>query len=324
MKRKIICIVLCLALCLTLFSCSQKTADKISIAVVTKSTSSDFWHNVSYGVESAATEYNVSVSFNGPSNEEDYVTQNNLIERAVENGADAIVFSAIDYTKSTQTIENAIAKGVKVVMIDSNIDSDKVSLFVGTDNMEAGRMAAKAAREEYLKLSHSDGAMNVGIVNFDKASDNGQQRERGFRNELAKYDNVKISETINVDSNTEDAKKGTLDMLERNPEINCVVGFNEWMTLGIGEAIKESGKSESVCAVGFDSNVVSIGMMETGEIDSLIVQNPFAMGYLGVTSAYGLVSGKNEITDGNIVTSTSCINRENMFDEASQKIMFRF
>ena len=76
-------------------------------------------------------------------------------------------------------------------------------------------------------------------------------------------------------------------------------------------------------AVGFDSNITSVSMLETGEMDALIVQNPFAMGYLGVQKAAELISG--EPTDGNtLYTTVTTVTKENLFDADIQKILFRF
>ena len=94
------------------------------------------------------------------------------------------------------------------------------------------------------------------------------------------------------------------------------------MTLGVGYAVRELGIGEGVYAVGFDSNVVSIGMLETGEMDALIVQNPFAMGYLGITKACAAVRG--EAIDENIDTATTVVTAANMFDPDIQKILYRF
>ena len=70
-----------------------------------------------------------------------------------------------------------------------------------------------------------------------------------------------------------------------------IVTFNEWTSLGVGYAIQELGMKDSVRVIAFDSNVVSVGMLETGEVDTLIVQNSYAMGYLGVETAYKLING---------------------------------
>lgn len=73
-------------------------------------------------------------------------------------------------------------------------------------------------------------------------------------------------------------------------------------------AIQELGLKDNVRVVAFDSNVVSIGMLETGEVDTLIVQNSYAMGYLGVETAYKLINGYS-IKD-TIYTDTIAVDKE--------------
>ena len=75
--------------------------------------------------------------------------------------------------------------------------------------------------------------------------------------------------------------------------------------------------------VAFDSNVVSVGMLETGEVDALIVQNPYAMGYLGVENAYNLINGL-QVEKEEIDTSLLIVTKENMYDEESQRLLFSF
>lgn len=124
---------LCLAIILSLCSCVNSDAEKKHIAVITKATDSDFWQNVKRGVDSAATEYNVSVTFDGPSSEDDYAAQNEIIKSAVAGGADAIVLSAIDYENSVAEVDEAARAGVPTIIIDSNVDSSRIKMFIGTD-----------------------------------------------------------------------------------------------------------------------------------------------------------------------------------------------
>lgn len=112
-------------------------------------------------------------------------------------------------------------------------------------------------------------------------------------------------------------------MLKEHPEINVIATFNEWTSLGVGYAVEELGIGEETFVAAFDSNVVSVGMLETGEVDALIVQNPFAMGYLGVECAYSLINGL-EPEKKTVDTATMVITRENMFDEECQKVLFAF
>ena len=68
---------------------------------------------------------------------------------------------------------------------------------------------------------------------------------------------------------------------------------------------------------------VCVGMLETGEVDALIVQNPYAMGYLGVECAYNLINNL-PVENVQVDTSTTVITRENMFEEEGQKVLFSF
>ena len=290
---------------------------KTRVAVIVKSTQSSFWKSVQAGASAAGTEYNIQMSFEGPDSEEDYETQNEMIENAVKEGVDAIVFSAVDYNANCQPIQEAAKQGIKIVVIDSDVNSDQVSCRIGTDNFQAGYMAGEAALQSEKEELH------IGIVNYDIHSANGQEREAGFRERIAKDDRVKTVETINVLSTTEDAREKTKILLDRNPKINVIATFNEWTSLGVGWAIRDIEARDRIWVTAFDSNAVSVGMLETGEVDSLIVQNPYAMGYLGVEAAVHLVNetGKPQESIG---TDTILVNRDNMFEEECQKLLFPF
>jgi len=302
-----------------LYGCGSRAGgtEKHYVAVIAKSTESAFWKSVFSGANAAGTEYNLEITCEGPDTEEDYETQNRLVEKAVENGAEVIIFSSVDFDGNAEAINNAAARGVKIVVIDSDVNSDAVSVRIGTDNYEAGCIAAKAA------LSDGRDSLHIGIVNYAVYSANGQQREEGFRKTIENDPRVKDIHTTNVLSTTEDAKEGTLKLLEEYPEINVIATFNEWTSLGVGWAIRELKRADDITVVAFDSNVVSVGMMETGEVDALIVQSPYVMGYLGVETAHELILGQKP-QNPQINTDIKLVTRENMFDADSQRILFSF
>jgi len=287
------------------------------VAVIAKSTESNFWQTVFAGANAASTEYNLSITVDGPDNEEDYETQNRMIEQAVEDGAEVIIFSAVDYNANADAINAAVKQGVKVVVIDSDVNSDKVSSRISTDNYQAGRMAGEAV------LNCRDEQLNIGIVNFDKNAANGQQREEGFREMVSADPRVNIVDAVNVISTIEDSKEATLQMVAEHPEINAIVTFNEWTSLGVGEAIQELHYAERISVVAFDNNVASVGLLETGEVDALIVQNPFAMGYLGVETAYNLIY-ELPLGETKVDTATTLVTKENMFGDEFQRVLFSF
>ena len=83
-------------LCVFLWGCGADTAysEQHAVALIAKSTETEFWLSVFAGAEAAATEYNLKLTITGPKTEEDYEAQNQMVADAVEAGAQAIVFSA--------------------------------------------------------------------------------------------------------------------------------------------------------------------------------------------------------------------------------------
>ena len=288
------------------------------MALVAKSTETEFWLSVFAGAEAAATEYNLKLSISGPETEEDYEAQNRMVAEAVAAGAEALVFSAIDYENNASAIDDAAHAGVKIVAIDSSVASDMVSTYIGTDNYAAGQMAAQAA------LDRVEGKLVVGIVNYDISSANGQERERGAVALLDESGRAEVVAVINTLAEAGQARDDTADMLAEHPEINVLLAFNEPTSVGAAEAVSELGLSESVFLVGFDSNVATVDGLQEGSVDALVVQNPYAMGYLGVESAYKLLSGQGDSLESTVDTSTQVVDRENIFTMDSQKALFAF
>lgn len=249
--------------------------------------------------------------------EEDWQAQNALIENAIEKGARAIVISSIGYTTSVEQLERAADLGIHIIIIDSDVDTDRAATRIGTNNYHAGEEAARAL------LSATNDPLRIGIVGFDVQSENGQQREHGFEAAATADSRARIVQKINCASQSEAVQAETRKMLQRHPEINAIVTFNELTTLGVGHAIDELGLSDSVYVVGFDNNVVSVGMLETGEIDALVVQNPFAMGYLSLEAAAKLISGQT-IPNAHVDTEVRAIRQEDMYTEQNQKFLFSF
>lgn len=312
-------VVLSLVFCFAGCTGGNLSSKSKTVAVITKGSDSDFWNDVKNGAFSAATEYNIDITFEGPDSEEDYESQNKMIENAVSKNVGAIVLSAIDYEKNAPAVQKAIDKGIKVITVDSDVDANGKELFIGTDNVSAGKKAA----EQAIELCKNKKAVNIGIVNYGENTENGKQRLKGFTDYIEKVKNAKVVALVNVESNAESATLGAKQLIEENKGINVLIGFNEWSTLGVGCAIKELNLKDEVFGIGFDSNVNCVGMLETGEIDTLIVQNPFSMGYLSVSKAAELLLG-NVKTDGVIETDTYVVNRKNMFSPDVQKILFSF
>ena len=144
-KNRLLLLFLLASFLLSACGQAQERSLPYRIYLISKSTSTEFWRSVFAGANAARAEYNVELTICGPETEEDYLGQNRYIEEAIENHADAIVFSAISYTENAPAIDAAAEAGIKIVVIDSDVNSSRVSARIGTDNIQAGRITAAAA-----------------------------------------------------------------------------------------------------------------------------------------------------------------------------------
>lgn len=320
-KKKITVIVLaavCLIIPLIYSLISRENSEMIKITLVAKSETSNFWLTCFQGARAAEAEYNnLSLRIVAPDVEWDFETQNAYIEEAVNSGSNAIVFSACDQSKSTGAVEAALDSGVPVITIDSDVDTDRSITFIGMDNFEAGRQAAKSVIEN---VGESAG---VAIVSFEESSGNGTQRVEGFLDYMGNFPEIKILDTFYAYSDYDIAQNIASEMMEKyGDELKAIATFNELTTVGVGRAVAATGDPGSICVVGFDNNLESIQMMEKGYINSLIIQNPFAMGYLGVQQAIAEIEGAGVLE--NVDTGTVIATRDNMYTAEMEKLLFPF
>ena len=305
------------ALAVLLAGCAMQPVDSTTaryrVALIAKNNrNSEFWDAVFIGAEAAATEYNLQLTITAPDDEEDYAAQNQLIADAVEDGAQAIVFSAIDYEANAAAIDAAAAAGVTVISVDSAVNSDHVAAYIGADNYGAGRMVAQSA------LDGMEGALCVGLINYEVNGANGRDREQGARDAFAESGRAKITAAVSTHPNAASARADTLAMLRTHPEINVLIALSETTAVGAAQAVQQMQRADDLWLIE------TIDALQTGTVDTLIVQNTYGMGYFGVESAYKLLAGQGSSVEKSNITATRTITRENMFAMDKQKALFPF
>lgn len=291
---------------------------RYKVALIAKSTGLEFWNAVFTGAQAAATEYNIELTVTAPDDEEDYKTQNTLIENAVEEGARAIIFSAIDYEANAAAIDAAAQAGVLIINIDSQVNSGHVSAYIGVDNYGAGRMAAQSA------LDGVSGQLRVGLVNYEVNGANGRDRAAGACDAFQESGRAEVIATVQTHPNSEDARRDVLEMLRNHPEINVLVALNEPIGVGTARAVHQMQRANDLWLVAFDSNGETVDALQNGAVDALIVQDSYAMGYFGVQSAYKMLAGQGSSVENNNVTAAAVVTRDNMFAMDNQRELFLF
>ncbi len=264
-------------------ACSTK--GKRLIGVVPKGSAHIFWQSVHAGAVKAARESDVEIVWNGPPQETDFNQQIQIVDSMINRGVSAIVLAPIDKKSMVGVVERAVAAKIPVMIFDSGIDTDKFISQVATDNYHAGELGA----DRVAKLL--DGQGKIAMVMVQPGAASTMAREQGFKDRIAKVHlGIKIVDERYGWADFSKSLAVSENILTAHPEVQALFASNESSTVGAAQALK--ARKSKVKLVGFDSSPQLIEDMKAGVVDSLVIQNPFRMGYEATRAAIDHLDGK--------------------------------
>lgn len=284
------------------------------VGVVPKGASHIFWQTVHAGAIKAAGEYGFSVDWNAPPLEVDASRQIEIVDAMINRGVSGIALAPVDKQALVAVVERAASNGIPVAIFDSAIDTDKVISYVATDNTEAGRMAARRMGEILA------GKGKVGIIGFMAGSAATMEREHGFQDETRKrFPGIDLVGLQFGNADRAKAMALTENILAAHPDLAGVFADNESSSAGALQALKARGAS-AVKLVAFDASEQLIASLSDGSIDSIVVQNPFRMGYESVRAIGLKLSGQSP--QPKMDTGATLIRREDLNREEIKQLLF--
>ena len=293
---------------------SSGTSDKkkLSIAVIPKGTTHEFWKSIHAGSLKAAKELSaqgteVEVIWKGPLREDDREQQIQVVEGFTSQGVNGIVLAPLDNRALVRPVEEAKGAGVPTVIIDSALESQNIVSFVATDNRKGGMLAA----DRLGQLLNGKG--KVLLLRYAEGSASTTDREEGFLSEIkAKFPNIELVSTDQYAGATRDtAKRASENLLAKfGDEVQGIFTPNESSTAGMLSALQDIGKAGKIMFVGFDSSQIFIDAMRNNQLHGFVVQNPFNMGYLGVRSIVDSLQGRP--VEQRVDTGVTVVTKDNL------------
>jgi ribose transport system substrate-binding protein len=275
------------------------------VAVIPKGTTHEFWKTVHAGALKAGREEGAEILWQGPAKEDDRKGQIEVVQNFTSRGLDAIVLAPLDETALARPVEAAAKRGIKVVIIDSDLKSKAFSSFVATDNYAAGKLAAKHMAEALMirrtgtpppdkTLLPDRPEGRVLVMRYLEGSASNSNRENGFLDGLKEFaPEVEIlSSNQYAGVTAESALKTAQNLLNKFPHVDGIFTPNAPTTFGMLRALQIAGRAGKAKLIGFDATEPLINALKTGEVRGLVVQDPFRMGYLGVKTALAAKRGE--------------------------------
>jgi ribose transport system substrate-binding protein len=261
-------------------------------AVIIKGTAVIHWQTVHAGAVAAAREASVDIDYNGPAMEADFARQIAILDDSINRRVDGILLAPSDRVALVPGIRRAKQAGIPVTLIDSGAQTEDFVSFVGTDNYAGGVLAAR--RLAQILGNKGEIAMTAGIPGGEAT----MARERGFMDTLTKnYPGLKLVTWQYGMCDRTRSLAVTEDILTAHPDLNGIFSSNEAGTIGVSQAVKGHGLVGKVQIVGFDTSPTLVDDVKAGVIDSLILQDPFQMGYQGLKTLLSYKSGKKPVRE---------------------------
>jgi ribose transport system substrate-binding protein len=282
-----------------------------TIAVIPKGTTHEFWKSIHAGALRAAAESGVEVIWKGPLKEDDREAQIAVVEDLVSRGVSGIVLAPLDDTALRVPVMDAARSGIPVVIIDSDLKSKEYVSFVATDNYKGGRLAGECL----AGLLQDRG--RVVVLRYQEGSASTMNREQGFLDAVAGHPDIRVlSANQYGGATTESAYRASENLLapyktaDGGLALDGIFCPNESTTFGMLRALQDAKLAGRVRFVGFDSSEKLVEGLSQGQLDGLVLQNPMAMGYLGVKTMVQHLSGQK--VEPRIDTGVRLATRQNM------------
>jgi ribose transport system substrate-binding protein len=293
-------------------ACRKK--DSLVIAVVPKGQSQIYWQTVHAGTIAAGREMGVQILWNGPASEIDLTRQINIVDDFINQRVDGIVLAPAHGESLVPIVERAAQERIPVAIIDSGIRTEKYLTYVSTDNYRGGILAARRMGQ----VLASGG--KIAMLGNIPGSVSTTERENGFRTTLAAES--PLCQIVEFQYGMADRAKCLAvaeDILTAHPDLQGMFCSNEAGTLGAVQAAKSKGVAGRLRIVGFDTSPTLLEDLKSGYIDSLVVQNPFRMGYLAVEAMVSQLRGKPP--EKRIDTGATVVTAANLNEPAIQELV---
>ncbi len=194
---------------MSISGCGARHSQKEVYYLVATNVSLPYWETAIAGFKAAAAQYNVTAKVAGP---DTYDPQGELAEfqKVVAAKPAGILVSVSDAAVMQPGIDVAVSAGIPVITIDSDAAASHRLYFIGTNNLEAGRLGG---RRVIAKLG---GKGNVVFFNVCAGEPNTEERLKGFKDAFAMQSGINISEVIDIKGDASIAFDRTQALLARN------------------------------------------------------------------------------------------------------------
>jgi ribose transport system substrate-binding protein len=243
--------------------------------LIATNTAVPYWKSAAAGFAAAGLEYGVSVDTRGPAGLNPQAEVDEFKAMVARKPA-GILVSVANSKLMAPEIDAAIAAGIPVITIDSDAPESKRLYFIGTNNLEAGRLGGRRAAHVLNGKGNVVFFTNPGQPNLD-------ERLKGYQDIFATYPGIKVVEVFDIKADPGTALDQAGVYLARTgpAKIDGFICLDSRSGSNVAEAFKRRSISDRLL-ITMDVDTDTLQLVGDGTIDSTISQKPYTMALLGL------------------------------------------
>lgn len=276
------------------------------VVLIPQELDNPYWRRIGNSAMDESGKLGIQLDYTGPLRI-DPDEQLSLLEQAIASQADAILVQGTGLERSRTLLARAAEAGIPVLTLDADEPGSDRAAYVGTDNLEAGRLMGRLAAER------SGGRGIVGVLIGTAASDSQRQRLQGLRAVLAQQAEMRIADVRISNISRLQAAGETRRLLSEHPEVTDIVGLSSLDALGALDAAEQTGRTD-IRLYAFDDLPETRQAIADGKLELSLVQQPDQIGREAIRIAGELLRGtavsESRFTPVTILTAESMARTE--------------
>src|SRR6204780_849715 len=273
-KKQILLVTLSMGLPILSGGCDRHSKSEQYFLIATN-VGLPYWQSAHAGFSRAAAEYGVTEDMRGPDTFAPSVEVDEF--RAAEARKPAgILVSVSDPALMGPELNKAIAAGIPVITMDSDAPDSQRLYFIGTNNLQAGRLGGQRVAAEL------NGKGNVVFFTMP-GQPNLEERLKGYKDVFSNYPGIKIVEVFDMKGQSTAAMDKAVEYMVRTgpAKINAYISLESSSAKDVGEAFKRA-KTQDAMVMAMDVDQATLELVKDGTIKATISQKPFTMAFLGL------------------------------------------
>lgn len=295
---------------------SQASAAGKKITLMVGVKGDPFYVSMQCGAQDAAKAAGVSLDTQGP-DKFDATLQNPMLSAVAAAKPDALLVAPNDVKASVTALKTIQDGGTKIVLVDTVVDDPSIGVSrIATDNVLGGKKAADALQQ----LGLAAGA-KVLVISTDPGVSTVDLRVKGFVDEAKVLGYTLVSDTQYSHNQASTGAQVITAALQATPDLAGVFATNLFTAQGVATGIKQAGKSGTVKVVGFDAGPDQIKQLQAGDVQALVAQKPYDIGFQGIQQAVNALTGAP--VTAQIQTESIVVTKDNMNQPDVAKYIYK-